>query len=60
MRIGVPCNKNRVFPVGIDLQGVHCKPYRVWVCSDVKTGWKFKFQKSAWIQMLSDIYNDTY
>ena len=33
MRTGVPCNENRVFPVGIDLQGVPCKPYRVWVCS---------------------------
>ena len=33
MRTGVPCNKNRVFPVRIDLQGVPCKPYRVWVCS---------------------------
>ena len=21
------------FPVGIDSQGVPCKPYRVWVCS---------------------------
>ena len=33
MRTGVPCNENRVFPVGIGLQGVPCKPYRVWVCS---------------------------
>ena len=33
MRTGVPCNVNRVFPVRIDLQGVPCKPYRVWVCS---------------------------
>ena len=33
MRTGVPCYENRVFPVGIDLQGVSCKPYRVWVCS---------------------------
>ena len=33
MRTGVPCNENRVFPVRIDLQGVPCKPYRVWVCS---------------------------
>jgi hypothetical protein len=33
MRPGVPCNENRVFPVGIDLQGVPCKLYRVWVCS---------------------------
>ena len=33
MRTGVPCNENRLFLVGIDLQGVPCKPYRVWVCS---------------------------
>ena len=33
MRTGVPCNDNRFFPVRIDLQGVPCKPYRVWVCS---------------------------
>ena len=33
MRTGVPCNENRVFLVVIDLQGVPCKPYRVWVCS---------------------------
>jgi hypothetical protein len=33
MRTGVPCNENRFFPVRIDLQGVPCKPYRVWVCS---------------------------
>ena len=33
MRTGVPCNENRVFPVIIDLQGVPCKPYRVWVYS---------------------------
>ena len=32
MRTGVPCSENRVFPVGIDIQGVPCKPYRVWVC----------------------------
>ena len=31
---GNPCNENRVFPVGVDLQGVPCKLYRVWVCSD--------------------------
>ena len=36
MRTRVPCNENRVFPVGIDLQGVSCKPYRVWVCSASK------------------------
>jgi hypothetical protein len=35
MRTGVPCNENRFFPVRIDLQGVPCKPYRVWVCSVV-------------------------
>ena len=29
----VLCNENRVFPLRIDLQGVPCKPYRVWVCS---------------------------
>ena len=34
MRTGVTSNKNRVFPVGIELQGVPCKPYRVWVCSN--------------------------
>ena len=33
MRTEVPCNENRFFPVRIDLQGVPCKPYRVWVCS---------------------------
>ena len=33
MRTGIPCNKNRFFPKGIDLQGVPCKPYRVWVYS---------------------------
>ena len=33
MRTGVPCNENCFFPVRIDLQGVPCKPYRVWVCS---------------------------
>ena len=33
MRTGVPFNEYRVFPVGIGLQGVPCKPYRVWVCS---------------------------
>jgi hypothetical protein len=33
MRTGVPCNENRFFPVRIDLQGVPCKPYRVWVCN---------------------------
>ena len=32
MRTGVSCNENRFFPVRIDLQGVPCKPYRVWVC----------------------------
>jgi hypothetical protein len=30
---GNPCNENRFFPVGIDLQGVPSEPYRVWVCS---------------------------
>jgi hypothetical protein len=30
MRTGVPCNENRFLPVRIDLQGVPCKPYRVW------------------------------
>ena len=34
-RVPVPCNGNRLFPVIIDLQGVPCKPYRVWVCSEV-------------------------
>ena len=33
MRTGVPCNENRFFPVRIDLQGVRCKPYWVWVYS---------------------------
>ena len=33
MRTGVPCDENRVFPVRIDLQGVPCKPYRIWDCS---------------------------
>ena len=33
MRTGVPCNENRFFPVRIDLQGVPCKPYKVWVYS---------------------------
>ena len=36
MRTGVPCNENRFFPVRIDLQGVPCKSYRVWVCSALK------------------------
>ena len=35
MRRGVSCNENRFFPVRIELQGVSCKPYRVWVCSDL-------------------------
>ena len=37
----VPCNENRFFTVRINLQEVPCKPYRVWVCSEVnglKTG----------------------
>ena len=33
MRTGVPCNENWFFPVRIDLQGVPCKPYKVWVYS---------------------------
>ena len=33
MRTGFPCNESRFFPMGIDLQGVPCKPYRVWVYS---------------------------
>ena len=33
MRTGFPCNDSRFFPVEIDLQGVPCKPYRVWVYS---------------------------
>ena len=33
MRPGVPCNENRFFPMRIDLHGVSCKPYRVWVYS---------------------------
>ena len=33
MRTGVPCNENRFFPLRIDLQGVPCKPYRIWVCN---------------------------
>jgi hypothetical protein len=33
MRTEVPCNENRFFPAGIDLQGALCKPYRVWVYS---------------------------
>jgi hypothetical protein len=33
---GNPCNENRFFPVRLDLQGVPCKPYRVWVCSATK------------------------
>jgi hypothetical protein len=37
MRTGVPCNENRFFPVGIDLKGVPCEPYRVWVCSVVSS-----------------------
>ena len=34
MKTGVTYNENRVFPVGIDSQGVPCEPYRVWVCSE--------------------------
>ena len=30
---GFPVMKTGFLPVGIDLQGVPCKPYRVWVCS---------------------------
>ena len=33
MRTGVPCNENRFFPVRINLKGVTCKPYRVWICN---------------------------
>ena len=33
MRTGVPSNEKTVFPVRIDLQGIPCEPYRVWVCS---------------------------
>ena len=33
MRTGIPCNENRLFPVGIDSQGFPCEPYRVWVYS---------------------------
>ena len=33
MRTGVPCNEKRFFLVRIDLQGLPCKPYRVWVYS---------------------------
>ena len=40
MRAGAPCNESRVFPVGIDLQGVHCEPYRVWVCSVINEEWR--------------------
>ena len=35
MITGVLFNENRFFPVRIDLQGVPCKPYRVWVYSVV-------------------------
>jgi hypothetical protein len=35
MRTGFPCNESSFFLVGIDLQGVPCKPYRVWVYSVV-------------------------
>ena len=35
MRTGVPCNENRIFPVGIGSQGVPCELYRVWACSAV-------------------------
>ena len=33
MKTGVPCNENRFFHVRIDLQGVSCRHYRVWVYS---------------------------
>ena len=32
MSIGVPCNENRFFTVGIGSQRVPCELYRVWVC----------------------------
>ena len=35
MRTGLPFVENRFFPMRIDLQGVLCKPYRVWVHSVV-------------------------
>ena len=38
MRTEAPCNESRFFPVRIDIQGVPCKPYRVWVCSEVFKG----------------------
>jgi hypothetical protein len=33
MRTGFPVMKTGFFPVRIDLPGVPCKTYRVWVCS---------------------------
>ena len=47
----VPCNENRFFPVRIDLQGVPCKPYTVWVCSGVMT-WDFTSTTSVGTQVL--------
>ena len=33
IKTGVPCNEKRFFLVRIDLQGLPCKPYSVWVYS---------------------------
>ena len=35
MKTRVPCNENRVFPVGIGSQGAPCELYRIWVYSVV-------------------------
>ena len=56
MRTGVLCNKNRVFPVGIDLQGVPFKLYRVWVCSVHKYMLFFEKRKPLMPHILLDIF----
>ena len=52
MRTEIPCNQNRFFSVRIDLQGVPCKPYRVWVYS-VYTGYDYKREKENYLEQHS-------
>ena len=46
----------RVFPVGIDLQGVPFKLYRVWVCSVHKYMLFFEKRKPLMLHILLDIF----
>ena len=50
MRAGFPCNESRVFSVRIDLQGVPCKPYRVWVYSAYILFYHRRKYRNSWIQ----------